>query len=488
MHPARAVCDPPPPPAPLLAGGRVLLTAQVARLAIRLVSAATLARLLLPDDYGLFGMVLSVHGLLYMVRDFGTGPAVQQGELTAERFAALCRLGLVGGCGLTVACAALGPGVAWFYDEPRLAVLMAAIGLSFPFAGLAAPLQGRLYREQRIGRAAWAEIAGIGAASAAAIVAAWAGAGVWALVLMAIVNEAITLALLAAGQRGLPPLVASTGGAAWSRLAGFAAQLTVHGVASYFARLCDQVTVGRFASPAALGIYGRGVQLATLPVQSVAAPLTGWLVASLARLRDRPEEYRAFFRTVLNGLNHLVLPFAAVCVVAPEVVVGVFYGHRWLAAAPVLRWLGVGLAVQTWLAAPVWVLLSVGRARRLALWSVATLAVFLVACGLARHAGLETMAAATAGAALLTALGALAVSTRTTPARAGDFVVASACPLLGSAGLAVVLIALRRVLPGDQPGLVLAALAAAGALYAAGVWSAWPRLRAEWRGHFLWHR
>ena len=488
MHPARAVCDPPPPPASLLAGGRVLLTAQVARLAIRLVTAATLARLLLPDDYGLFAMVLSVHGLLYMVRDFGTGPAVQQGELTAERFAALRRLGLVGGCGLMVVCAALGPGVAWFYDEPRLTVLMVAIGVSFPFAGLAAPLQGRLYREQRIGTAAWAEIAGLGASSAAAIIAAGAGAGVWALVLMAIVNEATTLGLLVAGQRGLPPLVASAGAAAWSQLAGFAAQLSAHGVASYFARLCDQITVGRFANSAALGIYGRGVQLATLPVQSAVAPLTGWLVASLARLRDRPAEYRAFFRAVLNGLNHLVLPFAAGCIVAPEVVVGVFYGHRWLAAAPVLRWLGVGLVVQTWLAAPVWILLSVGRARRLAGWSVAMLVVFLIACGLARHAGLEAMAAANAGAALLAALGALVVSVRGTPVRAGDFAAASACPLLGSVGLAVVLAALHHILPGDKPGIMLAALAAAGAIYGAVVWGTWPRLRTEWRGHFLWQR
>jgi len=52
----------------------------------------------------------------------------------------------------------------------------------------------------------------------------------------------------------------------------------------------------------------------------------------------------------------------------------------------------------------------------------------------------------------------------------------------------VVLAALHHILPGDKPGIMLAALAAAGAIYGAVVWGTWPRLRTEWRGHFLWQR
>jgi serine/threonine protein kinase len=52
--------------------GRAILAAQLARLAVRLGSAAALARLLAPEAYGLHGMAAAVFGFLHMARDGGT--------------------------------------------------------------------------------------------------------------------------------------------------------------------------------------------------------------------------------------------------------------------------------------------------------------------------------------------------------------------------------------------------------------------------------
>ena len=322
---------PVPSPSPLLAGGRVILAAQTMRLLVRIASAMVLTRLLTPAAYGLQGMALTVYGLLYMVRDFGVLTAAQQPDFTRQRFNAYARIGLVGGLGLALLGAALGWPLGWFFREPqRLPPVLAAMSAAFLFSGAAAPALGLLYRQQRIPTLAAIEVGAMTLASAGAVLAAWAGWGVWALVLMALINEAATCVAAWAICPWRPG--AGHRDTRWRTLATFGANLTGFGVTDYYARNLDQIAVGWSTGAATLGIYGRGTQITVLPMQFGIAPFTGWIVASLGRLADRPAAFATFFRQTLNGLLHVSFPAAIPCAVAPEAVVRLLYGQAWLAA------------------------------------------------------------------------------------------------------------------------------------------------------------
>src|SRR5688500_3363636 len=99
--------DPRSPTPP--AGARAILSAQIAKLAFRFLSAAILARLLTPDDYGVHGMAMVFYGLLYMARDLGVFATIQQPDLPPQRFNALCQLAFGGGVALALLSVALGP-------------------------------------------------------------------------------------------------------------------------------------------------------------------------------------------------------------------------------------------------------------------------------------------------------------------------------------------------------------------------------------------
>ncbi len=476
--------DPRPPVSPSPgqnSGARVIVVAQAVRFVARFATAAVLARLLTPAAYGLHAMAAVVYSLLYMVRDFGVFPAMQQPNHSPARFNALCRIGFLGGLALAALCALLGAPAAWFFDEPKLPPVLAAMGLAFIFGGAAVPAYAALYREKRIRAAVTAETTAAVLAAVAGIFAAALGAGVWALVLTSVLNEFFS-SLGAWWQCTTRPGL-DTRGAPWRELLGFSTHLTGHSVANYLARTIDQVIVGRSAGTVELGLYGRGTQATTLPVQLAVAPFSGWAIAALARQREHAVEFVLLFRRLLNGLQHFSLPPAMVCLAAPEFAVRLLYGEKWLAAAEVARWLGVALLVQPWIFTQGWLLQSIGQARRLMAISAIGLTIVAGSCLAVRQHGIVAIAGAVAAGTVIQALVAIAFSLGRSPVRLRDLIEPALPPLALHGVMAILLALLPRFAAGAPWWLPLPVIAG----YYAAAWLLVPAVRRDLRGHFLLH-
>lgn len=468
-------------------GGRLIFAAQLVRLVVRVLTAATLARLLTRDAYGLHGMAGTLYGALQMVRDFGIVAAVQQPGLTQQRFNALFRIALVGGIGLGFAGIALGPVAGAFFGEPaRLPLVLAVMCSGFAFGSTAAPAIGLLYRQQRIGTVAAIEALAATVSSGAAIAGAWAGWEVWSLVVWNVTNEFVWCAAawtMCSWRVGL-----DVGTASWRQLLAFGLNVSGYNVTTYCTQILDQVTVGRVAGAAALGLYGRGAQAASLPAQYGIAPYGSWIVSSLSQLRELAGEYAAFFRRVLNGLLHVSCACAAVCAALPALCVLILFGRAWLDAAPIVRWLAAALAVQPLLLAPMWLLTSTGKVRRLFAWSAAGAVLVGLACLATYPYGLEAVAAGVALATVAHAVLGFAFCSGQTIIAARDWLRPMIGPVLLHGMLAVLLWLLNDSVLHAWPvtPAALAAAMLAAAYYGAALLV--PAVRTELRNHFFLRR
>ncbi len=462
-------------------GGRVLLAAQLAKIALRIASAAGLARLLMPEDYGLHGMAAFFYGLLHIVRELGLVAAMQQPGIHAGRFAQAAKLAACGGAGLAVAGILLSWPAAWFYGVPAVQPVVAVMSVGLLLGAVAAPAVGLLYRTQQFAKLARIEVAAHGAGVVVALGAAWHGAGVWALVAMALTADATTAALIWLAR---PQLPSGSTGPGWRELLGFSASLSAHSVAHYTARGADHAAVGWWQGPAPLGVYGRGAQLAMLPTQLLIAPYTGWAVAQLARVRDEPKAYVERYAAILRGLLHVAGAAAVVCAAVPELLITTLFGSRWLDAAPLLRALALGAVVQPLLLAPIWVLESTGRATALARISFGAMLVSLTACLVAAPFGALAVAWAWSLACVAHATAGLACcADARLPLRA--LFAPAVRPLLAHGGVLAAFGALRWWLPEMPAEALFAAVAATGYGLALGMSA---QLREDLRGHVLWRR
>ena len=116
-----------------ISGAFVTIASQGTQFLLNLASIMVLARLLTPNDFGLYAMVTTVMGFLWMFQDAGLSTAtVQRQQITHAQVSNLYWVNVGVGGVTTLLVAALSPVVAWFYREPRLVAITLVLSPSSP--------------------------------------------------------------------------------------------------------------------------------------------------------------------------------------------------------------------------------------------------------------------------------------------------------------------------------------------------------------------
>jgi len=462
---------------------RSTLLSHFIRVLCKVLSVLVLARLVAPADHGLYAMAGSLTLFLTVFRDFGLGgAAVQAPRLTEDDRTTLYRAHLFLGFALCLATLALIPALVWFYDQPRLAPLLAVMSVHFLFLGYNAWPRVLLARDLQFPTLNRIETSAVVLATAVMIAAGALDAGAYsfAAFLLTFESSLMFLAWRACPWRPrgrfdfrrLRPLL-RTG-----------TDLTGLQTISYFAAHLDTFAVGRWFGPRFLGLYARPAQLLILPVQHIATPLAQVLAAALSRTSPQSDEFRIqLFRTT-NLILHLTFPFATCCIALPLETTRIVLGPDWLDASPFLRWFGVGALFVALNATLQPLALALRRTRRLAGFALFSLIVTSCAVFIARDSGPVAIAAAVALVQGFLLLPRLAWIVHASEIRLRDFASAAFGPILASAAFATGLIAGKVVSAHTSaPFRFAVALACGGACIALATTLS-ARLRDELR--YVW--
>jgi PST family polysaccharide transporter len=115
-------------------GGFISICAQPVIFLLRTGSLILLARILLPEDFGLVGMVTAVTGVIGLFKDAGLSMVtIQRSDITDEQVSTLFWINIAVGVILVGLSIAVGPLLVSFYHEPRLFWITVALGSGFLF-------------------------------------------------------------------------------------------------------------------------------------------------------------------------------------------------------------------------------------------------------------------------------------------------------------------------------------------------------------------
>lgn len=352
-----------------------------------------LARILVPSDFGIFGMAMSVVGLLLLFRDGGVEAAMlHRDRLDAEDLASLACLNGLLGLGLAILCALLAPILAWAYHEPRLMSATLLLCGCFVVYGLDVQPGALLLRNHRFKAYAWIDFLALVTGLAVALGLALHGAGYWSLFGMEVT---VSLGLL----------IGHWSGAHWRMrmslhirrgfsFVRFGRDVSVVRALGHASTNIDNILIGLTLGPAALAFYNKAFRLISMPQEGVNWPLTRIAVPTLSRLRDRPAAYVAAFRRLNLISVGLGMPWVVLFVLTANPLVRVVYGDQWGPCVPLLQWLGAMGLCNTFLQAGTWVYISTGTVHRQVRWEIANLTGLTIAFAVGLHWGLEGVAAA----------------------------------------------------------------------------------------------
>ena len=361
-------------------GVGVTLIGQGVRVVTQLVGTVLLARLLMPADFGLMAIVLSVVAFGELVRDFGlTLGAARAPELTHGQRSNLFWLNTVLGAIVGAAVWASAGVVSRVFDEPALQNICHWMAVFVVLSGISAQFRAELNRDLRFVALAVTETMAAVLGLAVGVAVAASDGTYRALIAQQIAVAVVILVSAVAMSRWLPGLPRRDESV--RDILRFGAGLFGTQLVAFLPRNADNLVLGMTASPATLGLYSRAYQLLMLPLNQLAAPLTRIAVPVLSRVRhDRGEFERYVGRSQAFSAIAMVFFYASMIGLAEPAVLVVF-GPNWADMVPIFQLLAIGGAFRSLTQLTFWIFLALdesARQFRFNLWAQQTVTVLVV--------------------------------------------------------------------------------------------------------------
>lgn len=285
-------------------------------------------RLLSPSDYGLMSMSTVFLNLLIMLSELGISASIiQAGKINEKEIRQIFGVVIISSSCGWVLCFFSAPLVALFFNEDRLIFLIRITSINFFLIALFLIPQSILIREMNFKAKAKVDISAQVGASVLALIFAFKGMGVWALIYSLIFMHIIKAIGFNMIHFYLVKPVFNFKGA--ERLIKFGLTVTGDRLFYYLFTASDKIIVGKFLGEKLLGIYSVALSLASIPAEKVLPIITQISLTSYARIQDDIDRIN---RNLLRSIRLIALIsfplFWGMAGVAPEAI-ELALGPKW---------------------------------------------------------------------------------------------------------------------------------------------------------------
>jgi O-antigen/teichoic acid export membrane protein len=427
-----------------------------------LTSGIILARVLAPEDYGVFAVAQVVLVLVVNLNDLGLEQALVRWPGGVDRAAPTARtLTLASSVAQFAVMFVLAPVLASALSAPEATGIIQLLAFSVVINGLFAIPSAMLTRRFRQDLRTTADFIGFVVTTGLTLVLALSGVGVWSLAWGRLVGNTVNGTLHAIFARPGYRF-------GWNRV--LARQLLSQGlplagttILAVAVLNTDTLVVGRVLGPAERGFYTMAFNLSSWPVSVFAVAVWRVSVPAFSRLQDDPERLRNAFLRAFGLLMAVTLPVCVMLSALALPLIRFVYGEKWSAAALALTVLAALGALRVAMQLMTDLLVAVGRGRTSFALQAIWLAALVPALAVGSHlAGIKGAAWAHVLVALLIVVPLHLRAVRPQGIGLGALARAAARPLAGAAAAAVVAVRVGRVFAPSRDLPDFTTLAAAG--------------------------
>ncbi|MEM6363613.1 MAG: lipopolysaccharide biosynthesis protein, partial [Planctomycetota bacterium] len=315
-------------------------------LAIRLLVSIGLARLLLPEAFGLYSMGYVLVGIAGKLKTMGFAAAIIQRPEINRRFLNAIfwsNLGLCSGIALLIALSA--PFSASWFGQPVLLPLTWLLSLTLFGPGLTLVPMAMLQKQFAFNRLAVREVGEMTVIGVSTISAAAMGMGVWSLAIGEILGMAYRIIALYAVFPFKPGLDCDWG--SMRETTKFGVHVTVARLVQHAATSMDVMAIGFVLGPIPLGLYAVASRYMRLPRDLVDRFANRVLFSVFCRDQGDAERIADTFLRARSAACLIVFPcLFGLAIVATPFVLGVL-GPKWFDSIPVLQFLCVACAIES---------------------------------------------------------------------------------------------------------------------------------------------
>ncbi len=312
----------------------------------RLLTSVILARLLFPEDFGLYGVSLIIIRLGRRLSNFGFSTVlVQKDEIERAEIDTIFSVSLLLNLLVFTALIFGAPLFARFVHNTAVVNLVRVIALTFIFNTFIMVGESLLKREMDFKHISIARSVRSAANYLTAIVMALLGYGVWSLIIGEVVAVAVNMGLVLVYARWKPRLYYSH--ALFKKLYGYGMRVSAVDYLNYFINNVDYLLIGRYLDMTALGYYERAFNLMSLTRRQVGRSMNEALFSAFSRIKDDRERIVRNLKQILNYTALVAYPvLIALLFLAPSLVYNL-YGPKWMLTIEPLQIMCISGLFQT---------------------------------------------------------------------------------------------------------------------------------------------
>ena len=410
------------------------------------VSIVVLARLLDPDEIGVFAIVSAISFFAIELRSFGAAQYLirKQGVEPADIARAVGLMMLVS-WSLALLLVASSSLVARFFGIDALVPLLFVVSGAFVLAPFTAVSMALLQREMAFGRIAVIKLIGAIVRTSTSIGLALAGFSYFALAFGMLFGASVEFVIAFLLRPAGTSLVPSFSGL--RPLAGFGVYVSGTGLLRKAPAVMPDLVIGRVIDAAAVGLYSRGAGVVGFIERLLVQAVTPVALPHFSRVREQgPDALRRTYLDAVSMITGIAWPvFVSVALVSEEIVLALF-GEKWIASAAVASWIALATALRCVNSFLPEAMLAIGGERPLLVYTAVIAGLQLIAVIVAAPSGIDAVGVAMLGVSVVEVLlASLVLAPRLgigfamlARACAGSATVALACGA-ATAGIAVVL-------------------------------------------------
>ncbi|MDR7272414.1 O-antigen/teichoic acid export membrane protein [Pelomonas saccharophila] len=304
-------------------------------IALQLLSFTLLARLLTPQQIGLYSVSMALVSMAQVVRDFGLANyLIQRKELSPEDVGSALGLSLLLGGGLFVGINAAAPWIAGFYSDASLARIVGIISINFlilPFNSISIAL---LRRDMRFDALMRINVSAATVGCFTTLGLAWAGVGSASLAWGEIASSltmAAGVSLAGAWGRLVRPQLSR-----WRDILGFGGPVTAANVVTSVSMDINDLAVGKMLNFGQVAIASRAQGLMNLFARDIMGTVRSVAYPAFSRVHREGGALEQRHVQSLAAVSAVAWPFYGFVGLFALEVLRLMFGPQWDASAPLV--------------------------------------------------------------------------------------------------------------------------------------------------------
>jgi len=303
-----------------------------------LIIQLVLAKILFPRDFGIVGMAVVFISFIEVFNELGMGSALIQKKkelLTPSHFDTAFWTGILWSSLLFLFIFLITPFVADFYKEDQLNNILPIISLSILLSPLSLVHKAKLTKAMSFKKLAIINNSSNIISGITALILAFTGFGVWALVFHLILRTAISIPLFFKATRWLPSMQWSKD--CFKEIFGFGAYTTITSLLNKISGKTDYLIIGKFVGASALGYYAFALIFTTTLRNQLVSVINRVLYPVYVSVQDDKKKMLHLFLKIVSLNNLIVYPFIVGVFLFSQEVVPAFFGDKWLDSIIIIK-------------------------------------------------------------------------------------------------------------------------------------------------------